>query len=458
MELKEKEIEENRKRYEQELYLKERELQIQIDRERVSKTLISQTKLFADALKGSMPRMPSDVVHLLTYFKDVEQLFAKFEVPVGLQAQFLRPYLSEKATLLVSRMDADKASDYKAVKTMLLREFKLSPAVYLEKFNTDTRKQDETCLMYSARLVAILDAYLDSRKVDRNYDTVTQLLVCDRIKSTLPEGCLKHILAIESSNETGWLKVSELAEAIDLYFANRWQHGDRPRAGALGIPASTKPASVPGLGNRSLPVSVVRPPRSPNGGRKYVNTHLAPGELSRRCFTCGSKFHLKNSCPERNKVTPAQSNAKVNLCQVQVPSQIGAAHTVNTNEIIGQPIRAVDAEVQVCVEPEISDVRATQTQTETVDVNSITDDSQSLDNEYAKLQYIDVKIADQNNSNVKVVSGLSDSGAEISVLSADVLGQLEVPHVGKLKLRGIVGSPVSADLGQIENSIVSART
>jgi len=49
-------------------------------------------------------------------------------------------------------MDAGKASDYKAVKAMLLREFKLSPAVYIEKFNTDTGKQDETCLMYSARL------------------------------------------------------------------------------------------------------------------------------------------------------------------------------------------------------------------------------------------------------------------------------------------------------------------
>lgn len=73
-----------------------------------------------------------------------------------------------------------------------------------------------------------------------------------------------------------------------------------------------------------------------------------------------------------------------------------------------------------------------------------------MDNEYAKLQYIDVKIADQNNSNVKVVSGLSDSGAEISVLRADVLGQLEVPHVGKLKLRGIVGSPVSADLVKLK--------
>ena len=56
---------------------------------------------------------------------------------------------------MVSRMDPGKASDYKAVKEMLLREFKLSPAVYLDKFNTDKRKQDETCLMYSARLVAI---------------------------------------------------------------------------------------------------------------------------------------------------------------------------------------------------------------------------------------------------------------------------------------------------------------
>jgi len=95
-------------------------------------------------------------------------------------------------------MDPKLANDYKDVNKMLLREFKLCPAIYLDKFNTDTRKQNETCLLYSARLVAILDAYLDSRNIDQSYEKLTSLLVCDRIKSTLQEECLKHILAIES--------------------------------------------------------------------------------------------------------------------------------------------------------------------------------------------------------------------------------------------------------------------
>jgi len=46
------------------------------------------------------------------------------------------------------------------------------------------------------RLVAIIDAYRNSQHADRDYDSLTQLLVCDRLKSTLPEGCLKHIVAI----------------------------------------------------------------------------------------------------------------------------------------------------------------------------------------------------------------------------------------------------------------------
>ena len=65
------------------------------------------------------------------------------------------------------------------------------PALY-EKFNTETRKSDETCLLYSARLVAILDAYLESRKIDKSFEKLTDLLVADRIKSTLLDGFKAH--------------------------------------------------------------------------------------------------------------------------------------------------------------------------------------------------------------------------------------------------------------------------
>jgi len=148
------------------LQLKVRELQIQYEKKQTKHSLVSETKAFADALKGTISYMPTDVVHLLSYFQDAEHLFTTFEVPNELRAQILRPYLNEKAKTLVSRMQPEFANDYTKVKEMLLREFKLSPAVYLKKFNTDSRKPEETRLLYSARLTAILNAYLNSCKVN----------------------------------------------------------------------------------------------------------------------------------------------------------------------------------------------------------------------------------------------------------------------------------------------------
>jgi len=95
------------------------------------------------------------------------------------------------------------------------------------------------CVLYTARLISILDAYLESRKVSNITTKRTDLLICDQIKATLPENCLRHILAIESTEDEGWLPSHELAEAMDLYFANRWPN-DKPRVGVLGVPPSNK--------------------------------------------------------------------------------------------------------------------------------------------------------------------------------------------------------------------------
>ena len=70
----------------------------------------------------------------------------------------------------------------------------------------------------------------------------------------------------------------------------------------------------------------------------------------------------------------------------------------------------------MCVEPD--DITVLERQIQTVDVNSVINDCQPSYSEYAKLQYIDVKISDEYHSNVKVMSALCDSGAEMSVLRA----------------------------------------
>jgi len=216
---------------------------------------------------------------------------------------------------MVSRMDPKKASNFNEMKQMLLRKFKLSFSVYLEKFNSDTRRPQETCLIYSARLAAILDAYLKSRKIHKSYDKLIDLLVYDRVKSILPESWLKHILAIKFTKENGWLPSGKLAEAVDLYFASRWQHSDRPRAGAFNIPASTK-ATASGAGVGELvnqpTTSAVKPPRSPSGSRKElaIKPVTETWKSNRLCFRCGSKTHIRSKCP-KNKPAQTHSNAKV---------------------------------------------------------------------------------------------------------------------------------------------------
>jgi len=57
---------------------------------------------------------------------------------------------------------------------------------------------------------------LESRKITA-LDELKNLLVCDKIKSTLSEACLRHVISVESAQDT-WLKKRELTEAIDRYY------------------------------------------------------------------------------------------------------------------------------------------------------------------------------------------------------------------------------------------------
>jgi len=53
--------------------------------------------------------------------------------------------------------------------------------------------QNETNVMYCARLKSLLSMYVESRGVD-SIDVLLSLTVSDRIKSTLSENCLRYVL------------------------------------------------------------------------------------------------------------------------------------------------------------------------------------------------------------------------------------------------------------------------
>ena len=199
---------------------------------------VARIKRFGDAMKNAISRMSNDPMELVSYFECLEQLFVTLAVEEDIKVTLLRPYLNDRARNLLTRYDPLNTATYDKVKQYLLQEFHLSPQVYLEKFNSVMRSNEDTYVLFCAKLKSYLEYYVKSRKIavskDPSYLRVLSLLISDRNKSSLPDHVLRHILAIESSCKNGWLAHTELAEAIDLYMANHLYDG-KPRGGAIGV-------------------------------------------------------------------------------------------------------------------------------------------------------------------------------------------------------------------------------
>ena len=78
----------------------------------------------------------------------------------------------------------------------------------------------------------MLNYHLDSRYVT-DFAKLCELLVCDRIKSTLSDSCLQYVLSIESGTKEGWMPVEDLTSSIDRYQSSHSAAGV-PRAFAMG--------------------------------------------------------------------------------------------------------------------------------------------------------------------------------------------------------------------------------
>ena len=228
--------------------LREKELQMQrelLERQKAhdkwerekQKMPAAQAKFFGDVLKNVMPKFPSDVADTPVFFEGVEKLFSSFSVPIELQSKLLLPYLNDKARSLLLRLDKSKQDDYVEVKKFLLRELKLTPIQFKNRFDQATRNSDETYVMFCTRLKNLLTYYCQSRSIDNSFENFFSLCVADKIKSTLSEACLDHVLTAEGSD---WLKCDDLADRVDIYLANHTHEGRPKTLKATGLMNSGK--------------------------------------------------------------------------------------------------------------------------------------------------------------------------------------------------------------------------
>jgi hypothetical protein len=207
---------------------------------------VKMLKNYGDVLRNTVVKLGNDVIDFIPFCDNIEKQFKELKVPSELRVSLLKPFLNERARLLVSRLDAERQDDYDYVKQYLLDQFRLVPQYFLEMFNSVCRQSNDTYKSFISRLSLLLDYYLSSRKV-KTFDELKQLLISDRVKATLPEGPLNHLLKVEASLPRKYALPDEAAEALDTYYAN-YDSRDRPRVSAIGMMAgraTVKPGNKP---------------------------------------------------------------------------------------------------------------------------------------------------------------------------------------------------------------------
>jgi hypothetical protein len=169
----------------------------------------------------------------------------------------------------------------------------------------------------------------------------------------------------------------------------------------------------------------------------------------------------QNNRATNNPVRPNQS-ARVNTTQ-RVPEDTSVKSATDQNEAFVNEVIACERNVYDVYDSFIdtlcSKITVNQVESDNVsDCNHIMrtsvyhtevdvcNDSQSdVVVEFAQLHRVDLNIKGVE-CNVKC---LEDSGAQIGIIRSDIISDIEVKRVGTVKLRGIFGSSIEADLVQL---------
>ena len=81
-------------------------------------------KTWGDALRNTITKMPSEGIDVVSWFVSIDKLFEQLlTVPAVLQAILIRPYLSDRAKLLMSKCDPTHTAKSESIKVFYLKNY-----------------------------------------------------------------------------------------------------------------------------------------------------------------------------------------------------------------------------------------------------------------------------------------------------------------------------------------------
>ncbi|GFT15088.1 integrase catalytic domain-containing protein [Trichonephila clavipes] len=234
----------------------------------------------------SLP-VPTRSENFNLFFQSLERAFLTKKINDEFKSEILINLLGERAHNVLLYIKEEELNDYEKLKSIVLREFQLTPRECLNSFKNAVKSSGETYIQFAARLTASFQYYCSLRKVN-SFESLCDLIISDKLFETLNKETATHIGIREAED---WFRPIDLAKECDIYISSRnGSHKETP---------ITYGYTQDPFKNRSQNFK----PKIKQNYPQYLERE------NKNCFICGDSSHYARDCEKRFK--PKESNSHI---------------------------------------------------------------------------------------------------------------------------------------------------
>ncbi|CAC5371238.1 unnamed protein product [Mytilus coruscus] len=105
----------------------------------------------------------------------------------------LQSVFEGKAAEIYSALSSDNSSDYDEVKKEVLKAYELVPEAYRQKFRSYKKFDSQTYVEFAREKEDLFDKWLTSKKIDKNFDNLRQLMLLEEFKQCVHLDLKTHL-------------------------------------------------------------------------------------------------------------------------------------------------------------------------------------------------------------------------------------------------------------------------
>ncbi|GFW64498.1 integrase catalytic domain-containing protein [Trichonephila clavipes] len=164
----------------------------------------------------SLP-VPTRSENFNLFFQSLERAFLTKKINDEYKSEILINLLGERAHNVLPYIKKEELNDYEKLKSIVLREFQLTPRECLNSFKNAVKSSGETYIQFAARLTANFQYYCSLRKVN-SFESLCDLIISDKLFETLNKETATHIGIREAED---WFRPIDLAKECDIYISSK---------------------------------------------------------------------------------------------------------------------------------------------------------------------------------------------------------------------------------------------